>query len=551
MKKLLSLVLALCMLLGVSAMAEAPVPADIVVLYTNDVHCGVDNGLGYAGLAAYKQKLIADGNQVTLVDVGDAVQGEAIGTLSTGSYIIDIMNQVGYDIGIPGNHEFDYGMDRFFELRDMANFPYLAANFTKEGELVLAPYQIIEYDGAKIAYVGIATPQSISTSTPKFFQDENGNYIYGFMPGENGQELYAGVQAAVDAARAEGAIYVVALAHLGISHESSPWMSTDVILNTTGIDVVLDGHSHSVIPSETVKNKEGKDVLLSSTGTKLQNVGQLRIKADGTITTELIPWNNETVALIKSILPIWNNETDALIKDIQVQFEDKLKEVVAKSEVDLFINDPDTDPPARIIRVAETNLGDLCADAYRAIAESDVAIVNGGGIRVAIPAGDITFGHIINVHPFGNALCKVEATGQQILDALEMGARVVPEENGGFLQVSGMTYEIHTYIESSVKTSEQGMFEGVEGEYRVKNVKIGGEDLAPDKLYTVASHDYLLKNGGDGHVMFQNANLLLDSIMLDNQVLINYITQTLGGAVGEEYAEPYGQGRIVAVEAAP
>jgi 2',3'-cyclic-nucleotide 2'-phosphodiesterase (5'-nucleotidase family) len=239
------------------------------------------------------------------------------------------------------------------------------------------------------------------------------------------------------------------------------------------------------------------------------------------------------------------------IGDIKAQFEEILGQVVAGSDVGLFINDPDMEPPIRIIRVAETNLGDLCADAYRAMAGSDVAFVTGGGIRAKSPAGEITYEAILNVHPYGNALCMVEATGAEILDALEMGARVVPAENGGFLQVSGLTYEIHTYIESSVKLSEEGLFESVEGEYRVKNVKIGGEDLDPEKTYTLASHDYLLKNAGDGFTMFQDNVLLLDSIMLDNQVLINYITQSLGGVVGAQYSDPYGEGRIVAVPERP
>ena len=551
MKKLLSLLLCLFLLLTLpAAMAEsAPAAKDIVVLFTNDVHCGVDAGLGYAGLWAYRNHLVQNGETVTLVDCGDAIQGEPIGTLSGGSYIIDIMNQVGYDIATPGNHEFDYGMERFLELVGMANFPYVSANFNKSGELVLEPYKILDYDGVKVAYVGVSTPQSITTSTPKYFQDENGEFIYGFMPGDEGNELYAGVQKAVDAARAEGADYVIAIAHLGISAESAPWMSTDLISHTGGIDVVLDGHSHSVIENTLVQDKDGKRVLLTSTGTKFAYVGELRINAEGEITNLLHPWDNDTVRFLKdtAMMSFVNNDTDSFIQGIKGQYEELLSTVVARTEVDLIINEPNVDPPVRIIRVAETNLGDLCADAYRMQAGADVAVVNGGGIRTTIPAGDITYGNVLSVHPYGNSLCLVEATGQEILDALEMGARVVPGENGGFLHVSGMSYEIHTYIESGVQTSDENMFVGVEGEYRVKNVKVGDEPLNLEKVYTFASHDYLIKNGGDGFTMFQDNTLLLDSIMLDNQVLITYITQTLGGVVGEQYAAPYGEGRIIAV----
>lgn len=550
MKKLLTLLLALVMAMGlIPAMAEAPSPAkDIVILYTNDVHCGIDTYFGYAGLASYRDKLEADGDLVTLVDVGDAIQGEAIGTLTTGSSIIELMNQVGYDIAIPGNHEFDYGMARFMELTKMAKFPYTSCNFKMGSDPVFEPYVIIEYMGtAKVAFVGITTPKTITSSTPAFFQDGNGNFIYSFAPGENGKELYDTVQATVDAARAEGADYVVALSHLGIEAECAPYMSTDVIVNTTGIDVVLDGHSHSVIDSEKVKNKDGEDVLLSSTGTKLENIGVLRISKDSGLSTSLVKIGG--TGTLTTIASNWNTEIAGAVSALKSEFEGLLNEVVAKTDVDLTINDPETGE--RIIRVAETNLGDLCADAYLAMSGADVAFVNGGGIRVSIPAGDITYGDIIKVHPFGNALCMVECTGQEILDALEMGVRVVPGENGGFLHVSGLTYEIHTYIESSVKCSEEGLFESVDGEYRVKNVMVGGEPLDLDKTYTMASHNYLIKDAGDGFTMFQDNELLLDCILLDNQVLINYITDTLGGVVGDQYKESYGEGRIVAVPEKP
>ncbi|MEG1676463.1 MAG: bifunctional UDP-sugar hydrolase/5'-nucleotidase [Clostridia bacterium] len=540
MKKFLALFLALAMMLtGAAALAEAPaLSKDVVVLYTNDVHCGVDEALGYVGLASYRDKLLDEGNYVTLVDCGDAIQGEPIGTLSTGSYPIDLMNKVGYDVAIPGNHEFDYGMERFLELTKAANFPYVCANFVSvpENKPIFDAYKILDYDGVKIAFVGITTPKTITSSTPAYFQDKDGKFIYGFQQDEDGKALYACVQAAVDAARAEGANYVVALAHLGISAETAPWMSTDVILNTTGIDVMLDGHSHSVLPCEKVKNLDGKEVLLSSTGTKLHHIGELRIATDGTMTTSLLNWNDDVATTIG---------------DIQKSFEELVNQVVAKSDVDLTIMEPGSDPAVRLVRTAETNLGDLCADAYRAMSGADVAIVNGGGIRTNIKAGDVTFNDILKVHPFGNALCMVEASGQEILDALEMGARVVPEENGGFLQVSGMTYEIHTYVPSSVKLDDNGMFVSVDGDYRVKNVKVGDADLDLAKTYTLSCHDYLLKNAGDGYTMFQDNPLLLDVIMLDNQVLINYITKSLGGVVGADYAEPYGQGRIVAVPEAP
>lgn len=522
--------------------SEPALDQDLAILYTNDVHCAVDSGIGYAGVAALKKQLLDEGCYVALVDAGDAVQGDAIGTLSKGSYIVDIMNEVGYDVATPGNHEFDYGMDRFFELRDMAKFPYVSANFVDltSGEPVLEPYAMLAYNNVKVAFVGVSTPMTISTSTPTFFQDANGNYIYGFSQKDGADGFYAVVQQAVDAAIADGADYVVALAHLGIDASTSPYTSSELIEHTRGIDVVIDGHSHSTVECERVKNLDGERVLLTQTGTKLNAVGMLYITKDGSISTGLITDYTEKDA-----------DTEAYIAQIQAQFEELLNEVVASTEVDLTIFEPGTDPAVRIVRNSETNLGDLCADAYRYISGADVAFVNGGGVRTDIATGDITYGDIIKVHPFGNELCMVEATGQEILDALELGARVTPEESGGFLQVSGLTYEIHTYIPSSVTLDENNMFVSVDGEYRVKNVTVGGEPLDLSKTYTLACHNYLLKDAGDGYTMFQDNTFLLDSIMIDNQVLINYIVEGLGGVVGADYADPHGQGRIVAVETAP
>ena len=555
MKRILGLVLAMVMLLSLSGMAfaegEAALQQDVVVLFTSDAHCGIDQGFGYAGLAAIRQSLEEAGNHVVLVDNGDSIQGEPIGTMTTGEALIELMNTVGYDIAIPGNHEFDYGMDRFLELTEKANFPYISANFNKEGELVFAPYVIKEFDGVKIAFVGVTTPKTITSSTPKYFQDEEGNFIYGFMQDETGEKLYAAVQSAVDAARGEGAAYVVALGHLGNEEACAPWTYADVIANTTGIDALLDGHSHDTDQVQ-MENKDGQTVLRSGCGTKLAGVGCLRIGKDGKLSTELFLWNNKTAA--PALLGIRNDAYTA-VKTAQDALTEKLSEVVAQTAVELTINDPtakkDDGSPIRIVRSQETNLGDLCADAYRNLSGAQIAFVNGGGIRVSIKQGDITLNDILKVHPFGNAMCVIEASGQQILDALEWGARAVPSESGGFLQVSGLTYEIHTYVESSAKADENTMFAGVEGEYRVKNVMVGGEPLDLEKTYTLASHNYMLKNGGDGYSMFGGCKLLQDEVMLDNQVLINYITGSLGGVVGEEYAQPYGEGRIVIVEEAP
>ena len=554
-KRLLALLLTFVLIVGCCsfvAFAEGEeTRPDIVILFTSDVHCGIDQGFGYAGLEQIRDGLVAQGNVVILVDDGDNIQGEPIGTMTKGEALVELMNEAGYEIAIPGNHEFDYGMEQFLSLTEKAKFQYISCNFNKDGELVFEPYVIKELGGAKVAFVGVTTPKTLTSSTPKYFQNEKGEFVYGFFQDETGEGVYKAVQKAVDDARADGAEYVIVLGHMGNEEECRPWTYADVIENTTGIDAFLDGHSHDT-EQVTMKNKDGEDVIRSACGTKFACVGYCRIAGDGKITAGVYKWNNDTSA--PELLGITNDMSKAVDKASNA-LNEKLKEVVATTQVKLTINDPEAvdenGKPIRMVRRAETNLGDLCADAYRAQSGADIAFVNGGGVRVNIEAGDITLNDILKVHPFGNAMCVIEVTGQQILDALEWGARNVPGENGGFLQVSGLTYEIHTYIDTPCKQDENTLFAGIEGERRVQNVLVNGKPIDPKATYTLASHDYMLLNQGDGYSMFGGCKLLQDRVKLDNQVLIDYIVDTLGGTVGEQYDNPYGEGRIVIVEEKP
>lgn len=534
MKKLLSVFLALTLvfaLCGGALAAEETTGNDIVVLYTNDVHCGVEDNIGYAGLVAYEKEMLETTPYVTLVDIGDAIQGGPLGTLTTGEALVNIMNEVGYDVATMGNHEFDYGMARFQELAAMLECGYVSCNFVdlSTGDTVFPAYKMISYGDTDVAYIGISTPETYTKSTPTYFQDENGNYIYSFS--EN--NLPEMVQDAIDEATAAGAEYIVAVGHLGVDEQSAPYRSTDIIAETTGLDVFLDGHSHSVIASQEVEDADGNTVILSSTGTKFENIGKLTIAADGTITTELVS-DYETK----------DADMQAFIDNVNAEFEEITSEVVAKSSVNLTGYAEDG---TRLVRNQETNIGDLDADAYRVVGNADIGWVNGGGIRADIPAGEITYGDIIEVHPYSNQLCVVETTGQQILDALEMASASCPNESGGFLQVSGLSYTIDTTIPSSVVTDDQGMFVEVDGERRVKDVKVGDEPIDPDATYTLASHNYMLKQGGDGFNMFMNDKLIVDESMPDNQVLITYIVDHLDGVVPADYAEP--QGRITVLTA--
>ena len=600
-RRFLSLCLSVLMVLSLATGLSFPARAadqDIVILYTNDVHCGIDENIGYAGLSLYKKEMKAQTPYVTLIDAGDAIQGAPIGTLSDGGYIIDIMNQVGYDFAVPGNHEYDYGMPRFLELAGKLNCGYYSSNFMdlKTNTPVFAPYKMFTYGNTKVALVGATTPESFTKSTPAYFQDGSGNYIYGFCEDETGKKLYDQIQQSVNSARTEGAQYVILVGHMGENGTTDRWTSDNVIKNTNGIDALIDGHSHEEY-SKNIKNKDGKDVLLTQTGTKLKNIGKLTISPDGSLASELVAevpagavsstyivqkgdslsriakrelgsfdrWREiynanrdkikdpNVLALgIQLVVPgktavskdgkALDYDTDQFIKNIQAQYNESLKVVLGHTDVELTINNPATGE--RAVRSGETNLGDLCADAYRQVLGADIGIVNGGGVRAGIKTGNITYNDTLTVHPFGNMGCVVEVTGQQIKDALEMASRNYPKESGGFLQVSGLKYTIKTSVSSSVQVDEKGNFVKVAGAYRVADIMIGDSPLDTSKVYTVASHNYMLKMAGDGMTMFKNSKVIRDDVMTDVDILSAFIRNNLGGNVGNDYADPAGQGRI-------
>ncbi len=533
---------------------ELEVSDDIIILYTNDVHTYIDKALSYDNLADLKLALALENKAVLLVDAGDHVQGTAYGSMDKGATIIELMNAAGYDLATLGNHEFDYGMDGAMNVIDWADFPYVSANFYHEadgvrGETVLDAYQIFEVDGVKIALIGITTPESFTKSTPAYFQDEEGNYIYGISGGEDGAALYADVQAAIDAASAE-ADYVIALGHLGDDPASQPWTSEELIANTTGLDAFIDGHSHSTVAGKEVADKEGNPVLLTQTGEYFGAIGKMTISAEG-ITTELITEWAGSDADVKAIKDAWISE-----------IETQLGEVIGYAEV-TFDNYVDGN---RIVRKQETNTGDFAADALYYLFSNmgldvDVAIMNGGGVRNKAITGEISYLTCKEIHTFGNVACLQTITGQQLLDALEWGARSTPDaECGGFLHVSGITYEIHTYITSTVQQDDKGVWVGgPTGEYRVKNVMVGGEPLDLNAEYNLAGYNYTLRDLGDGFAMFDGAVNVLDYVMEDYLVLANYLKsfpvdeETGLPTVGADsiYAEVTGDGRITLVTDAP
>lgn len=506
---------------------------EIVILHTNDMHCGVNDNLGLATVAQMKQNALQKTPYVALVDAGDAVQGAPIGKLSRGEAVVRMMNAAGYDFAIPGNHEFDYGMERFWQLDKQLKNGYYCANFTdlRTKKLALPAYKIMQFGDTKVAFVGATTPGTLISSTPAFFQDGKGNYLYGFNEDETGRKLYKALQKSINAARENGADYVFIVGHLGINGSIEYWNSENVAANTRGVDAIIDGHSHERIQGKYVKNYLGKDVLIAQTGTKLKTVGRLVISTDGKITSELL---KQDIGDDKKVQKIISREI--------AKYEPLLKQPVGEALLQLRSNDPQTGE--RLVRNSECSLANFVTDAFKAVLNCDVVMVNGGSIRNEIKTGVVTYNDLLEAFPFGNMCAVIEASGQQILDALEMGASHYPEEFGGFYQVAGMEYTINKSVPSTVILDEKGNFSRVGGLYRVSDVRIGGQPLDINKKYTVGGITYVLKDGGDGNVMFKGCKPLKDGEISDVDAIMEYIQKQLDGKIGEQYNNPYGDGRI-------
>ena len=545
--------------------------ADVTILYTNDVHTYIDNKSPkptYAAIAALKKSIEDTGRDVLLVDAGDHIQGTAYGSMDDGATIIELMNEAGYDLATPGNHEFDYGMARAKAVLREADFPYVSCNWVelRTGFNVLPSVKFFFVGGRKIAFVGVTTPETFTKSTPAYFMnDAQTKYIYDILGGEDGQKLYDAVQKAIDKAEFWGADTIIGLGHLGVDPSSSPWTSEEVIAHTHGFTAFIDGHSHTVMANKQVTDASGKAVTLTQTGSYFKNIGKMTVGADGTITTELIDTYEGLDAAVAATASNWISAVD-----------DMLGEEIAVGDTKFYINDPATGK--RRIRSGETNLGDFVADGiytyFNEIEElhCDIAIMNGGGIRTDVEAGPWSFKTCKTVSPFGNVACLMSVTGQQIQDALEFGARFAGaegKENGGFLQVAGARYTIHPMIPNTVQTNDKNVWTGSAATPRVSNVEIYDkttgtyQPLDPNATYALAGMNYTLRNLGDGFAMFDGATLIKDYVSEDYLVMSSYAAM-FGGVDANglphlasanspladypgyllNYEDPYGAGRI-------
>ena len=537
MKKIISLLMITLVLITGCQKKEAKQSEDIYIVFTSDVHCGVDENFTFASLKAYINELKSEHSGVLLVDCGDFLQGGTLGSLSKGEYVVELMNDIGYDLATFGNHEFDYGMDQLSKLLKEMDFEMIASNViytgTKENIFKDVPeYVIKEVNGIKIGFIGILTPQSLTSSTPVFFK-ENDEFVYDFYSKNEGRDMFAKVQSVVDEVRKQGARYVVALSHLGSENVTGPFNSIAFIANTTGIDVVLDGHSHSIIIEDKYPNKNGKNVILSSVGTKLEEVGTLIIDTEGNMTTmHMAEYANK------------DKEMENEVAEVYARIDDILSQPLGTNEYPLYVTD---DEGIRMVRSRETNCGDFVADAYRYVMGTQIAVANSGGVRANIPAGVITYNDLFSITPFQNHVASAYVSGQQILDDLEVACRKTEAlykfdgnavgENGGFRQVSGLKFTIDTSVESAVIIDENNFFAGFSSDARrVKDVYVlEGDEYVPlekDKIYTIASTDYVLFGSGDGNSVYSSSEPIVASGISDVEALKQYFSEV---GITEQY----------------
>ena len=514
---------------------------DIVIIHLNDVHCGFNDTIGYDGFVLYRKELEKKYKNVIAVDVGDHAQGGVLGAISEGEAVLDILNKIKFDVITLGNHEFDYGIEQLNKLNEKMSTKYISLNacYRKNKTQLFEPSTMVEAGGKKIGFIGIVTPLTFSKTYLSTLRESDGTAIYNFL--SNKSELYTTIQEEIDKLRDKGADYVILLTHVGMNVEE--YTSNDILSNLNGVDAVLDGHTHKVY-NTTSKDKENKDIHIAQTGTKLANIGQLIIKEDGTILSENIAEVPEPDGITdvkqvyRSNANRWvDTKMNEYINEIYKRYENELSTPIGSSDYDFIIRpEESSDSHTIYCRYMECSLGNLIADSFREVVNSDISFVNGGTIRANLLKGHITRKDIIDVMPFFNSVFVKEITGQTILDALEFGVSKLPNSFGGFLQVSGCTYYVNTSFNSTVEIDSDGMFIKVGGQRRVSNVKINGKALNPTEKYNLSASEYIL-NGGDGFTMFANYPVVNESVFADSDALGYHIKNNLGGEIPSKYQE--------------
>ena len=524
---------------------------DIIILHINDVHCGINNTIGYDGYVLYKNELKKKYKYVIAVDVGDHIQGGTLGAISDGSAVIKIVNKVGFDIAILGNHEFDYGIEQLTNLEKNITSKYICANFLykKNKVNIFEPYKIIEAGNKKIAFISVLTPLTFSKTYLSTIKDSEGNPLYDFLTGNNTQELYDTIQNYINNIRSKKeADYIILLTHIGMKIEQ--YTSEDLLSKLYGIDAVLDGHTHKIY-NTTSPDKNKKDIRITQTGTKLESIGKLIIKKDGTIFSEIITEVPEPTDKTNAIKinrggkERWvDKKMVYFIDSVWDEYRNELNILYGFCNYDLIIMPEDGDTHSIFCRYKECTLGNLITDAIKNLGNGEISILNGGSVRNNMYKGNLTRGQIIEILPWFNNLVQKRISGQCILDALEFGISKLPILSGGFPQVSGISFDVDTSFDSPVIVDEFGMFVNVTGKRRVSNVKINGVDLELDKFYNASLVEYIA-NGGDGYSMFSKFDIYNETLITDTDALTIFIHNNLRGEIPIQYKDFQGRINII------
>ena len=539
----------LLFLLLIVALAGCQRKQPIVILYENDAHCAVE---GYARLAGQRDAERQHTPYVAIVSSGDFAQGNTVGSLTKGEAIVRIMNAVGYDYLTIGNHEFDYTVPQMQHLSEMLTAKTLCCNFSRyeqdnddndddrDDDDLYPAYEVKDFGGTKVGFIGVATPSTFRSSTPTYFIDDNGNLLYNFHQ----TDTYECVQEAVNDAREEGAEIIIVLSHLGDDPEVA--YSRGLIAATHGIDVVLDGHAHHVL-NERLVNDRGDSVTLSSTGTKFAYIGRLTIDTDNRVTTELLP--------ISDCHRV-NQAVQDTVLAIQQELEARVNAPVGTTAFALADRD---NQDHRLVRKQETNLGDFMADVARYTTGANIGVCNGGGLRAGLYNETITFGNIVSIWPFNNTMRVVECTGQQLLDAFEVSAANLPRENGDFMHVSGLRYTINPHVPTSVIWDDNRMFNGVGKTRRIAKMEVfmlaGGESdklpyeqrgtwqqVNPNAVYTIGGQSYIIACSGASGMFAKMRLLPVEGEPVNDVDAVCAYIQAMGGTINDVYRRP--QGRI-------
>ncbi len=538
----------LLFLLLIVALAGCQRKQPIVILYENDAHCAVE---GYPRLAGQRDAERQHTPYVAVVSSGDFAQGNTVGSLTKGEAIVRIMNAVGYDYLTIGNHEFDYTVPQMQHLSELLTAKTLCCNFSRyeqdnddkddrDDDDLYPAYEVKDFGGTKVGFIGVATPSTFRSSTPTYFIDDNGNLLYNFHQ----TDTYECVQEAVNDAREEGAEIIIVLSHLGDDPEVA--YSRGLIAATHGIDVVLDGHAHHVL-NERLVNDRGDSVTLTSTGTKFAYIGRLTIDTDNRVTTELLP--------ISDCHRV-NQAVQDTVLAIQQELEARVNAPVGTTAFALADRDNQDN---RLVRKQETNLGDFMADVARYTTGANIGVCNGGGLRAGLYNEIITFGNIVSIWPFNNTMRVVECTGQQLLDAFEVSAANLPRENGDFMHVSGLRYTINPHVPTSVIWDDNRMFNGVGKTRRIAKMEVfmlaGGESdklpyeqrgtwqqVNPNAVYTIGGQSYIIACSGASGMFAKMRLLPVEGEPVNDVDAVCAYIQAMGGTINDVYRRP--QGRI-------